>query len=174
MSGKLVLIIGGARSGKSGYALKLGERYPEPRAFLATAEALDEEMAQRIAQHRRIRPSSWETIEEPLKVVEVLEGIGGRYGVVILDCLTLWFSNLLWHSTEDGAKALAELERLITVVSHLDVPLLIVSNEVGMGIVPEGRLARLFRDLIGLANARLAALANEVYVMFAGLPLQLK
>ena len=173
MSEKLVLIIGGARSGKSGYALKLGERYPEPRAFLATAEALDDEMAQRIAQHRRMRPSSWETIEEPVKVVEVLEGIGGRYGVIVLDCLTLWLSNLLGHH-RDEAKVLAELERLIAVVSRLETPLLVVSNEVGMGIVPEGRLARLFRDLTGLANARLAALAHEVYVMFAGLPMKLK
>ncbi|MFN3476240.1 MAG: bifunctional adenosylcobinamide kinase/adenosylcobinamide-phosphate guanylyltransferase [Candidatus Methylomirabilales bacterium] len=173
MSEKLVLIIGGARSGKSAYALTLGGMYPEPRAFLATAEALDDEMAQRIAQHRRMRPSSWETIEEPLKVVEVLEGSDSRYRVIVLDCLTLWLSNLLGHYG-DEAKVLAELERLLAIASHRDVPLLVVSNEVGMGIVPEGRLARLFRDLVGSANARLAALADEVYVMFAGLPLKLK
>lgn len=172
--GHLILILGGARSGKSAYALRLGERYPEPRAFLATAEALDEEMAERIAAHRRSRPSSWETVEEPLKVVETLRGLDERYRVIVLDCLTLWLSNLLGLHQGDEAKVKAESQRFVEGIGRLSTPLLIVSNEVGMGVVPERHLARSFRDLVGFINERLAGLADEVYVLFAGLPLKLK
>jgi adenosylcobinamide kinase/adenosylcobinamide-phosphate guanylyltransferase len=172
--GHLVLILGGARSGKSAYALTLGERYPEPRAFLATAEALDQEMAERIERHRRTRPSSWKTIEEPLKIVEALEGLEGHYGVIVLDCLTLWLSNLLGTFHHDGAMMRGEIERLAEGIAHLLTPLIVVTNEVGLGIVPEHPTARLFRDLVGFANGELARVAEEVYLMFAGLPLRLK
>lgn len=174
MSDKLVLIIGGARSGKSSYALKLGEKYPEPRAFLATAEALDQEMAERIERHRRTRPSSWKTIEEPLKIIETLQGLEGQYGVVVLDCLTLWLSNLLGTFHHDEAMMRGEIERLVEGITDLSIPLFVVTNEVGLGIVPEHPTGRLFRDLVGFANGELARVAEEVYLMFAGLPLKLK
>ncbi len=171
--GHLSLILGGARSGKSAYALTLGERYPEPRAFLATAQALDQEMAERIERHRRTRSPTWETIEEPLKIIEALEGLERRYGVVVLDCLTLWLSNLLGLEP-DGTRAQQEVTRFAQWVVRFPIPLIVVTNEVGLGIVPEHPTARLFRDLTGLANGELARVAEEVYVMFAGLPLRLK
>ena len=169
MQKHLVLITGGARAGKSRFAqaqaLALGQ---EQVSFIATAEPLDGEMRQRIAKHRAERPPAWETLEAPLEVPQALQQ--ARHGVVLLDCLTLWVSNLMLA----GLEVLPALERLLAVWAQSDKTLLVVTNEVGLGIVPENPLARRYRDLLGAANARVAQEAHRVYLLVAGIPLQIK
>jgi len=171
---KVVLVTGGARSGKSKLAEKLAEGYPPLRGYLATGEAGDAEMAARIARHRSRRGDEWQTMEEPLAVVETLTGHDGYFQVVLVDCVTLWLSNLLFRGEGGADGALGEVARLTESFATLKTPLILVTNEVGMGIVPEHPLARSFRDLAGEANELLAAAADEVYVTFSGLPLKLK
>lgn len=170
---KVTFITGGARSGKSRLAERLAREYPLPLGYLATGEAGDGEMADRIARHRSRRGADWQTLEEPLDLCGVLCGHDGYFGVVLVDCVTLWLTNLLLKH-ESPEPVLAEVKNLTALFPTLQTPLLIVSNEVGMGIVPENRLARTFRDLAGEANELIAAAADEVYVTFSGLPLKLK
>jgi len=170
---KTTLITGGARSGKSRLAEKLAEGFGEPLCYIATGEARDGEMAERIANHRQRRGSAWQTVEEPLLLVEAIRAADGRYRTILVDCITLWISNLLFQHDAvepvlDAVRALAEL------VPSLKTPLILVSNEVGMGIVPENALARSFRDLAGHANQILAEAADEVYVTISGIPMKLK
>jgi adenosylcobyric acid synthase len=156
--------LGGARSGKS----RLAQRLAGPFATLiATAEARDEEMAERIAHHRRERPPTWETLEEPLDLVGALGR--ARHGVVVVDCLTLWVANLL----EAGLDPLEEAERFLQAVEGSNKRVIAVSNEVGMGIVPANPLARRYRDLLGEVNARFAQRAKEAYLLVAGRALPL-
>jgi adenosylcobinamide kinase/adenosylcobinamide-phosphate guanylyltransferase len=171
---KVILVTGGARSGKSKLAEQLAAGYPPLRGYLATGEAGDAEMAERIVRHVSRRGDDWQTMEEPLAVVETLQGHDGYFQVVLLDCVTLWLSNLLFRGEGGAAGALAQVARLAESFSSLKTPLILVSNEVGMGIVPEHPLARTFRDLAGEANELLAAAADEVYVTISGLPLKLK
>jgi adenosylcobinamide kinase / adenosylcobinamide-phosphate guanylyltransferase len=171
---KVVMVTGGARSGKSRFAEKLAEGFAPLRGYLATGQAGDAEMAQRIARHRGRRGCEWETVEEPLEVVQAITRIDGVYTVLLLDCVTLWLSNLLFHCQGGAAEALQRVERFTESFATLKTPLVIVSNEVGMGIVPEHPLARSFRDLAGEANELIAARADEVYVTISGLPLKLK
>lgn len=169
MQNHLVLITGGARAGKSRFAqdqaLALGQAQV---SFIATAEPRDEEMRQRIAKHRAERPPAWETLEAPLEVPQTLQQ--ARHGVVLLDCLTLWVSNLMLA----GREVLPALEHLLAVRAQTGKTLLVVTNEVGLGIVPENPLARRYRDLLGVANARVAQEAQRVYLLVAGIPLQIK
>jgi len=161
----LVLLLGGARSGKSRQA----QRLAGPHATLiATAEARDEEMAARIQRHRAERPPTWETLEAPLDLVGALGQ--ARHPVVVVDCLTLWVANLL----ERGLDPLAEAERFLRAVRESGKRVIAVSNEVGLGIVPANPLARRYRDLLGEVNARLAEAAEEVYLLVAGQTLRLK
>jgi adenosylcobinamide kinase/adenosylcobinamide-phosphate guanylyltransferase len=169
----IVFITGGSRSGKSRLAEKMAARHGAPLGYLATAQAGDGEMANRIARHQARRGPDWQTMEEPLQLVEVLRGHDGYFCAILVDCLTLWLSNLMFHHQEPD-RVLAEVRQLIASFAGLTTPLIIVSNEVGMGIVPDNPLARAFRDLAGEANELVAAAANEVYVTFSGLPLQLK
>lgn len=171
---KTILITGGTRSGKSRLAEEKARGFAPPRAYLATGSAGDGEMAERIARHRLRRGSDWETIEEGLLLPESLREHDGRYGVILVDCLTLWVSNLLFRYDGDGARVLAEAGRLRETLAALATPTILVTNEVGMGIVPENRLARLFRDLAGETNELVASAADEVYVCISGLPLRLK
>jgi adenosylcobinamide kinase / adenosylcobinamide-phosphate guanylyltransferase len=166
------LILGGAKSGKSVYAENLVIAHPPPHIYVATAQVLDEEMAKRIEAHRKRRERSWETVESPLELVSTLGRFQGRRNTVLVDCLTLWISNLLlWTPDQSSESAVRELVEFIEIV---DYPLFLVSNEVGGGIVPDNPLARRFRDLAGLANQQVAAACRRVTLTVAGLPLRLK
>ncbi|GFO65758.1 bifunctional adenosylcobinamide kinase/adenosylcobinamide-phosphate guanylyltransferase [Geomonas paludis] len=171
---KVVLVTGGARSGKSRFAEGLADKYAPLRGYLATGEAGDAEMADRIARHQGRRGPEWQTVEEPLKVAEAIRSHQGRFNVMLMDCVTLWISNLLFRCPGGAAEALAEVKSFAGGFSSLATPLIIVTNEVGMGIVPEHPLSRAFRDLAGEANEIIAAAADEVYVTISGLPLRLK
>ncbi len=169
----LTFITGGARSGKSRLAEELALRHGEPLLYIATGYPGDEEMSARITRHQERRGSAWQTIEEPLDLASVLTGHDGWFRATLVDCITLWLTNQLL-ATEDDSLILANVRSLAGISRGLQTPLILVSNEVGMGIVPDNRLARRFRDLAGEANEILAAAAHEVYVTFAGLPLKLK
>lgn len=170
---KVIFITGGARSGKSRLAEELALIHGAPLGYIATASAGDGEMAERIARHRERRGPDWQAMEEPLALQEVLTGHDGYFNVMLVDCITLWLTNLLLQR-ESAAAALAAVRSLTESFPTLATPLILVSNEVGMGIVPENSLARAFRDLAGEANEILAKAADEVYVMFSGMPLKLK
>ncbi|GFE56521.1 bifunctional adenosylcobinamide kinase/adenosylcobinamide-phosphate guanylyltransferase [Geobacter sp. AOG1] len=170
---KLTFITGGARSGKSRLAESLSVAYGEPLGYLATGHAGDGEMAERIARHQARRGAQWQTMEEPLDLTGVLTGHDGYFRAVLVDCVTLWLTNLLL-THDDPARVMDEVRSLAALLPTLQTPVILVSSEVGMGIVPENRLARTFRDLAGEANELLAAAADEVYVTFSGLPLKLK
>jgi len=165
------LILGGARSGKSAFALRLASERPAPRVYIATAEALDDEMKGRIERHRKERGAEWETIEEPVSIAERLRGLDA--GVVLIDCITLWLSNRMGAGLDD-AEILSETGRLIDECSLVSVPVVMVSNETGLGVVPENALARRFRDTAGTVNRLLAEAASTVFLVAAGLPLKLK
>src|SRR5262245_44019992 len=166
---KLTLVIGGARSGKSRYAETLIEGEPGPRIYLATAEARDDEMERRIAEHRASRGRSWHTIEAPHDLAAAIAALPRR-SAVLIDCLTLWLSNRLLADA-DIDREIVDLERALA--SH-DGAVVAVSNDVGSGIVPDSQLGRRFRDLQGMLNQRIAAKASRVVLMVAGLPLAVK
>lgn len=180
MAGKeLILILGGARSGKSAYAERLARERGGGVLFVATAQAGDEEMARRIADHRAARPAGWRTLEEPVAVAGRLATEGADAGTVLLDCVTLLVSNLLLAHEGEGEGAVAgrveaEIAGLLRRYEEGAATWLVVSNEVGLGLVPPYPLGRLYRDLLGRANQRLAARADRVYLMVAGLPLDVK
>lgn len=167
---RLTLILGGARSGKSRLAESLAESRDGVLLYLATAEAWDDEMRLRIAQHKTRRGERWRTVEAPLAIAEILLAAPSETGAVLVDCLTLWLSNLM-HAKRDLDR---ETEGLLTTLPAVACPVILVSNEVGLGIVPENRLARDFRDCQGRLNQRVAELADHVVFTAAGLPLVLK
>jgi adenosyl cobinamide kinase/adenosyl cobinamide phosphate guanylyltransferase len=165
----VTLVLGGARSGKSRHAEGVIADLRAPNSvYVATAEAGDAEMRARIAEHRARRGAGWTTLEAPLDLIGALDQAGVR--PALIDCLTLWVSNLL-HAGRDVA---AEGERLIGALALARAPVVLVSNEVGLGIVPENALARAFRDHAGRLNQRIAAMADRVVFVAAGLPLILK
>lgn len=170
MPARVTLVLGGARSGKSRHAETLVERHPGACIYLATAQALDGEMRRRIAEHRARRGDRWTTVEEPLDLVGSLESAAAGGAAVLVDCLTLWLSNLM-HAGRDVDR---ETDRLVDVLPRLSGPVVFVSNEVGLGIVPDNALARDFRDHAGRLNQRMAAAAQHVVFLAAGLPLVLK
>jgi adenosylcobinamide kinase/adenosylcobinamide-phosphate guanylyltransferase len=172
MNRKIILITGGARSGKSRYAEQRALEMSVRPLYVATAEAKDEEMAQRIAKHKKRRAGQWHTIEEPLELTRVLLVQRGKIDGALVDCLTLWISNLLIRS--DDRYALEKVEELIQTLPQLDFPLVFVTNEVGSGIVPDNPLARKFRDLAGWTNQQMAQAADEVILMVAGMPMIVK
>ncbi|WP_321490069.1 bifunctional adenosylcobinamide kinase/adenosylcobinamide-phosphate guanylyltransferase [uncultured Hyphomonas sp.] len=163
-------ILGGARSGKSARAQTLAEKASSARVYIATAEAFDAEMSERIAHHQADRGEGWQTVEAPLDLVAALEDQRGKGEPVLVDCLTLWLSNLM-HDDRDVE---AETEKLCTCLSQLDCKVILVSNEVGLGLVPETALGRRFRDAQGRLNQRVAAVCEVVEFVAAGLPLRLK
>jgi adenosylcobinamide kinase / adenosylcobinamide-phosphate guanylyltransferase len=165
---KLILVLGGARSGKSRYAEGLITALPPPWTYMATAEAGDDEMAARIAGHRARRGAQWHTVEAPRALVQALSACGAE--PVLVDCLTLWLSNLMLAEADIDAET-AQLERVLAAASG---PRVLVANEVGSGIVPGTALGRRFRDQQGILNQRIAACAERVILTVAGLPLALK
>ncbi len=176
---KIVFITGGARSGKSSFALKEASVIPGQKAYIATAEALDDEMKERIDRHKKERGREWDTYEEPLDIPAVMSDIKNRYSAIVLDCLTLWLSNVLsgTGAAEDSIRGFTdELCRLKKGAGGRGqgARFFIVSNEVGMGIVPDNETARRFRDLAGLLNQGVAGIADEVYLVTAGIPLRIK
>ena len=185
---QLILVLGGARSGKSTFAEKLAASSDRSVAFIATATASDEEMQARIARHRAERPQAWHTIEEPLDLAGAVQRASALADVLLLDCLTLWTSNWLiqqpgfqWDEpvtpgTLFGEHALKEIETMLRVLRALPAhqTLIIVSNEVGMGLVPEYPLGRAYRDTLGYVNQRVARAAERVYLLVAGIAIDLK
>ena len=172
--GTITLITGGARSGKSTHALRLATLYRR-KFFVATGEALDREMKARIEKHRRSRPSEFQTIEEPFDVVTALERLDRDADVVIVDCLTLWISNLMVRLGANDEWILAEAERLAAALKRAAFATIVVTDEVGAGVVPtDHAVSRRFRDLLGWTNQKIAAAADDVLLMVAGYPLRVK
>jgi adenosylcobinamide kinase / adenosylcobinamide-phosphate guanylyltransferase len=174
---KTIFITGGARSGKSRFAEQIAAGYGAPLCYLATAQSLDDEMGQRILKHRQRRGGDWQTIEEPLHLALALAKNDGQFNVILVDCLTLWLSNLLLDEEPDEeteARVMDDVQRLASTLRNMATPVIIVSNEVGMGIVPDNRLARIFRDIAGQANQVIAAAASEAWLVSSGIPLKLK
>lgn len=169
---KLILIGGGVRCGKSDFALSLARQLGHKRLFLATAQAGDDEMVERIRRHRQTRGDDFFTIEEPLALADALER-HPDYDVLVLDCLTLWISNLLLQG-QSQQEILEHVDELLIVLGKRRGDALIITNEVGMGIVPENALGRQFRDIAGLAHQRIARMADEVYMAMLGIILRIK
>jgi len=166
----VTLVLGGARSGKSRFAEKLASEVEGPRAYVATAEARDEEMAARIKRHRDDRGDTWATYEEPWNIAELIRRISNDHPVILVDCLTLWLSNLMEQDLDPEEM----VDALLASSRGAGSNIIFVSNEVGLGIVPNNALARAFRDEAGRMNARLADTADIVYFVAAGLPLKMK
>jgi len=177
---KITLILGGARSGKSSYAQRLAEETGKSVTFIATAEALDEEMSARIQKHRAERPSNWETLEVPFGVASHMQRI--KSNIVILDCITLLISNLLMQFVKDDLVDEAqfklavqkEIEELVIAIGAQEKDWIIISNELGLGLVPPYQMGRVYRDWLGWANQRLAREADKVIFMVAGIPMVVK
>ncbi|MCC7447054.1 MAG: bifunctional adenosylcobinamide kinase/adenosylcobinamide-phosphate guanylyltransferase [Anaerolineae bacterium] len=176
---KLILLLGGARSGKSTLAERMAAELGSDVLYVATAQAFDDEMRERIAAHQRSRAQGWHTLEAPLRVAEQLRAMA-LPPVILIDCITLLATNALLTLPDDCTQAeanqaiLSEIDGLLTVEQTSDSTWIVVSNEVGMGVVPPYRLGRLYRDALGAANQRLAKAADEVYLLVAGLPWRLK
>ncbi|MFT4013087.1 MAG: bifunctional adenosylcobinamide kinase/adenosylcobinamide-phosphate guanylyltransferase [Paracoccus sp. (in: a-proteobacteria)] len=164
---RIIMVTGGARSGKSLLAETMACRNPAPRHYIATAEALDAEMAQRVLAHRQRRDGGWITHEAPRDLTGALARTDGQ-GVRLVDCLTLWLSNIMRDDPE------ARLRALVDTLAAQVSPVILVTNELGLGIVPENALARRFRDLHGLMNQAVAAASDQVWMAVSGLPLRLK
>ncbi|MBI5633468.1 MAG: bifunctional adenosylcobinamide kinase/adenosylcobinamide-phosphate guanylyltransferase [Nitrospirae bacterium] len=168
---KITFVIGGARSGKSSFALNRASELPGKKVYIATAQAFDEEMKERITKHKEERNSDWDTIEESMNLAEVLRTASSTHDVVLIDCLTLWLSNLLLADKDLEKEMQFFISSLIT---HHASRVFVVSNEVGMGIVPDNELARRFRDISGRLNQQMASVADEVYLVAAGIPVRIK
>lgn len=167
----LTLLLGGVRSGKSALAVRWGREWKGPVTVLATAEARDQEMANKIRQHRQERPSSWLTVEEPLEVERGLEGADPN-AFVIIDCLTLWISNLIEKGLDDG-QIEKRADKAASISAQRNAPTIAITNEVGLGLIPANALARRFGEVLGYVNKSWASAAETTYVMFAGRSIRL-
>ena len=183
--GQIILVTGGARSGKSAfaerYAAHAAREHGTSVAYIATSQIYDDEMQQRVRLHRSRRPADWMTYEAPYEAPEALREAGERHGVILFDCITMFLSNdILQYSEEEqqadsfAAHVRARMDDLIHSAQSVDAVTVFVTNEVGTGIVPENKLARLYRDMAGLANQRLAASADMVYLVTCGIPVDIK
>ncbi len=169
-SRRIVLVTGGVRSGKSRYAQELAMRGRRV-AFIATAEGRDDDMKHRIARHQQERPANWRTVESPVALPEAIATCGTDIDTILVDCLTLWTSNLLEREGQSSENILAHADRLVEAIRTSSATIVFVSNEVGGGIVPENDMARFYRDMLGFINQRVAAIADEVVLLVAGYPL---
>lgn len=172
MMNKITLILGGARSGKSSYALSLAKKYKKV-AFIATCLGLDKEMRERIRLHKEARPKHWETFEEPKELTELLGKIDSSFDCILIDCLTLLVSNLML-SGNNQKQTLKKIKELLFTSDKKKAKIILVSNEVGLGLVPANKLGRDFRDITGKVNQMAAQQAGQVFFMAAGLPLKIK
>ena len=175
MGKRLTLVLGGARSGKSDFAQALArKRGSDAALFVATAEAGDGEMRVRIEAHRAARPAAWQTLEAPRKIARALES-AVQARVIVVDCITLWVSNVLLAEESNAQETMTrEIDDLITWYRANDAGMILVSNEVGMGLVPDNELGRAYRDLLGAVNKELAEHADDVFLLVAGLPVEIK
>jgi adenosyl cobinamide kinase/adenosyl cobinamide phosphate guanylyltransferase len=171
---RVALVLGGARSGKSAFALGLAASLPGPRLFVATCEPRDAEMQARIRQHRQERGPDWETREACLDLPDFLARPPAGYGVILVDCLTMWLSNLMLQEGADKRGIEAECEGLAQALTGVRSPLILVSNEVGWGLVPDNPLGREFRDRAGALHQKVARVADLAVLVAAGLPVVLK
>ena len=170
----ITLITGGARSGKSAYALDLAQKRYSQRAFIATAVAFDEEMKHRILRHQKERGSGFQTIEEPFRLAGAISSCAGRAEGAVVDCLTVWLGNLYHHCRDHEPSIRDYVDAFLAVLDMPPCDLILVTNEVGWGIVPENRLARAFRDMAGYLNRETALKAHSVSLLCCGIPLTLK
>ncbi|NOX33582.1 MAG: bifunctional adenosylcobinamide kinase/adenosylcobinamide-phosphate guanylyltransferase [Deltaproteobacteria bacterium] len=174
MKNQITFVVGGCRSGKSSFALDQANMTArENKYFIATSVPTDSEMEKRVEKHQQERGENWHTIEEPVRIHEKINQCSQKAGVILVDCLTLWVSNLLFHSNDQAQfdKAVKDLE---ISLNKCECPVFLVSNEVGTGIVPENKLARQFRDLAGFVNQRVAKIADRVIMTVAGIDIQIK
>ena len=185
--GEMVLILGGARSGKSSLAERMAEQAGPRVTFIATAQALDEEMRRRIEAHKSARPPGWRTFEEPLELASMVESASVDSDTILIDCITVWVSNHLcrineeesspkWYEEVEAleARLKKQCERITTIANSSEAIVLLVSNEVGLGLVPDTPLGRIYRDLIGSINRQIAMKANKVLLLVAGIPINIK
>ena len=177
----LILITGGARSGKSRYAVELAKQKGGKVAFIATAIAGDEEMTQRIRLHQSARPSDWTTVEESINVAQAIADAASDYETIIVDCLTLLITNLVFEppyqekiDDEKEQNIYEAIEQIINTTRNVEATVIVISNELGMGLVPEDALARRFRDIAGRSNQLMAEAADEAYVCISGIPMRIK
>ncbi len=172
--GRIVFVLGGARSGKTSYALNIGEGIPAlQRWYIATSVVCDEEMKKKVELHKRERGERWKSLEAPYKLEDAISQVGDRDVVVLVDCLTMWINNLMFAGESD--RAIQErFDGLLSVLSTSKGTVIVVSNEVGLGIVPMDASARRFRELVGYLNQGVARMAHEVFFLVAGIPLKLK
>lgn len=171
--GKIIFISGGARSGKSNMAIELAKQNGRRAAFVATCQPLDKEMRRRIELHKKSRPGHWQTFEEPLELPALMKRIGAKFDVIIIDCLTLLVSNLFLSGIKaEGIEK--NISRLCGAIKKIRASAIIISNEVGMGIVPDNALSREFRDIAGRVNQIVAEESDAVFAMFSGIPLKIK
>jgi len=170
MRGKITFITGGARSGKSSFALKIASKRGRKKAFIATSEPIDEEMKNRILRHKKERPPDWTTFEEPIDISALINNIKRDYDSILIDCLTIWLSNIFHR----GLNKDTTINGLISALREPPSDIYIVSNEIGMGIVPESPTTREFRDMAGRLNQMIASIADEVYLVVSGIPIKIK
>ena len=195
----IIFLTGGARSGKSDFAQDLAEKLGKKRLYIASAQALDEEMKKRIENHQNKRGDRWDTLEAPIYLGKALKSALTHYEVILIDCLTLWMSNLLLEYQQKSEQITKVVNKFFDDLfklkegskaqrlkgSKAEIPpkkneicaiktVIVISNEVGLGIVPDNPLARMYRDRLGLLNQRMAKIADEVYILFSGIPLKIK
>jgi len=169
--GKIVFVTGPVKSGKSDFAVKYAIENFKEVIFIATAKPIDDEMRKRIEEHKKNRPKDWLTVEEGIDVEKVVEKLYGKF--LIIDCITFWISNLIYENF-DERKIIEKVEKLIKNIKKNDLSVIIVSNEVGWGIVPENKVARVFRDIMGKVHQIISKNSDYVYLMVSGMPLILK
>ncbi len=171
---KKIFVLGGCRSGKSSYALETAQKFSgNKKVFIATCVPRDDEMQLRVARHQQERSRHWHTVEAPLHLSEAIVEAGGKASVLLVDCLTLWVNNLLMENY-NSEQILDQVQSLTRAVSSVTCPVILVSNEVGTGIVPENKLARLYRDLVGSTNQAVAECVDQVIWTVAGIPVTIK
>ena len=173
LSYRKILITGGVRSGKSRFALLLAKEFTQPKIFLATAQAFDDEIKKRIGRHQEERDENFSTLEEPLYLSKALASAAPN-SVIVIDCLTLWLNNLFFHFKEDEIRVMEQIDLFIKSLENATSHVIIISNESGWGIIPTNQLSRQFIERMGFLNQRIAAISDEVILIAAGLPLWVK